>query len=81
MRFIKWASLSLAGHLVLFQVTFSVPFSLMFIFLNNERGTLTFNFAIYIVAASSAAGVIAAALIWGIFTSPMIKRRSGGKRK
>jgi hypothetical protein len=75
MTFLKWASSSLLGHLVLVEVVCSVPLCLVLLDLNYEDGTLTAGWALWIFSISALAGVIGAALVWYTISLPLIKRR------
>jgi hypothetical protein len=75
MTFLKWASSSLLGHVVLFEAAFSVPLCLVLLDSNYTDGTLTVGWALWIVSISGLAGVVVAVLGWHTVTLPLIKRR------
>jgi hypothetical protein len=78
MTFAKWASTSLIGHVVLFELTFSIPMSFLMIYLNYVEGTLTASWALWLFFVSALLGSVGAGAIWYTITLPLIKRQ---KRK
>ena len=72
--FLKWASHSLFGHVVLIQIVWSPIMSILFLWLNYSDGTLTPVWALYTVIVASFSGVILAILFWYTVSLPFIKR-------
>lgn len=63
-RFFRWAGQSLAGHLVIFQIGFSLPLYVYFMFKRYQHGTLTLSFSILFLAWTIAAGAAVATAGW-----------------
>lgn len=78
MKFLRWASSSAVGNVVLFGVPFCLLESAAGLVLNYRDGTLTFGFGLQIVVTSMVFGGIGGLLIWYTVTSPLLKWR---KRK
>ena len=74
MRFLKWAATTLAGHLVLWQIVFSIPLFIVLLWFEIDDGRLTLFQAIYDAVLVSAGGVVVAVLIWYMLTSPLLQR-------
>jgi hypothetical protein len=74
-RFVRWASKSLVGHLVFFGGAFAIGESLFFCTQNYMDGTLTVAWAIWIVSASIVLGALGAGAVWYTMTLPRLKRR------
>jgi hypothetical protein len=74
-RFLAWASTTLTGHLLLFQLIFAVPMAVLFILLNYSQGTLTPGWAIWIIGLSAAVTIFVTILIWTTITLPRMKGR------
>lgn len=75
MKFFKWASSSLLGHVALTELVFSLPLFLVFLDSNYEDGTLNLAWALYMALIWALLGVAGAALLWHTISLPLIKRR------
>lgn len=71
----KWAGSSLIGHIVLYGIVGSIVMSSVLIGLNYSEGTLTFNWALFIVFISTLGGITIGALGWWFITEPMLRQR------
>jgi hypothetical protein len=78
--FLKWASSSFFGHVVLCELLFSLPLALVFMDLNHADGKLTPSWAFYLVVVWALLGMVGAALVWFTISLPLLKRRQGGGR-
>lgn len=67
-------SRSLVGHIVFFEVIFSLPFVVFGIVSNYSEGTLSVGFAIEMVAEIVAIGAVVAAAVWFFITTPLKKK-------
>lgn len=74
-KFLKWASFSLSGHLVLFELACGLPLTSAFLFLSYRDGTLTSQIAIQVVLIGLAAGAISGSFVWYPISRPLIERR------
>lgn len=74
MNFSKWISRSLLGHVVFFQIIFSLPASIYGLVSNYTQGTLTVPFAVEMMIVVSALGAVGAAAVWYTITLPIINR-------
>ena len=78
--FLDWASHSLLGHLVFFQIVFA-PLLGYFLFLDYSEGRLTVLRTAYVMGVTGAAGAVVAILGWYTISRPLIaKRNSDGRR-
>jgi hypothetical protein len=75
MAFCRWASSSLLGHVVLFEVILSLPLSIVFLELNYSRGTLTVPWALDMSVIWGTLGVAVAVLGWYTVSLPLIRLR------
>jgi hypothetical protein len=75
--FLKWAATTLLGHVVVVEVLFSLPLSLMYLYMNYTDGTLTTGRAIWLILVGAVIGPVAAMFFWYTTSLPMIKRRGG----
>jgi hypothetical protein len=75
MNFLKRASSSLGGHILLWEIVFSLPLFLMFLLKSNSEGTLTFEWAIHLAIVWSVLGVLAATTFWYLVSLPLKKGR------
>jgi hypothetical protein len=73
--FLKWASSSMRGHIVLSQLFLSLPFFVVFVWLDVVDGRLTPIRVFYLAVIASVAGMIWAVLFWYTVSSPLIERR------
>ena len=71
----RWASSSLLGHVVLFEVILSLPLAIVFFVLNYSQGTLTVAWVFYMATIWAAFGALVAVLGWYIVSLPLIKLR------
>jgi hypothetical protein len=74
MTFSKWASRSLFGHLVFFQIIVTLPLVIYLLYSNYTEGTLTVAFTLKIVLAAIASGAFVAFGFWHTVTLPMMRR-------
>jgi hypothetical protein len=86
MNFLKRATSSLLGNILLWEVVFSLPLFLIFLLKSNSQGTLSFGWAIHIALVSALVGALAATCFWYLVSMPLIKgrdfdRQQGTKRK
>lgn len=75
MNFLKKGNPTLLGHVVLFEVIFSLPLFLFFLSTRHARGTLTLDSGIYLAFIWAAGGAVVAVLFWFTFSLPLMKRR------
>jgi hypothetical protein len=78
-RFLKWASASAFGHVVLFGTVFLVGEFLAFSLLFLIRGTLTISMVLRLIAVLAPLGIIGGLLVWFTVTLPRIRRRKRDK--
>lgn len=71
----KWARGSLIGHVVAFELFFSIPMGLGGLFTNYVQGTLTLPWAMYVLVLAAALGAVLGVVIRYAVTLPIIKRR------
>ena len=76
-KFFRWCTLSLKGHLILFQLLGATPLSLWAILTMQSEGTLTLVSGVRMTLLASVLVGIAAALVWYGFSKPLIKSRGG----
>jgi hypothetical protein len=74
-KFFKWGSSSLKGHLVLFELFFSIPLLVTFLVSDYSDGTLTIGWAIWSVFVWAIAGAAVAVAFWFTVSSALIKNR------
>lgn len=74
-KLFKWGSFSLLGHIVLSEIFFATPLSLMFLYLNYREGALTASWALHIALYGAVLGIAFAVLLWYIVSLPLIKQR------
>ena len=75
MSFFMWASHSFVGHVVLFQIMWTVPMLIISIVLNNADGTVTLLWALNSLALSSLSAFVIAILVWYTISRPLIRQR------
>jgi len=73
-RFLKWASYSLAGHIVLLELAFALPLFAYFSYQRYWQGTLTFGWAMYALVVTGALGMAVAAAGWFTVTRGLIEK-------
>jgi hypothetical protein len=73
--FLKWASTSLVGHVLLYGLAFTLFLSPILIYLNYVEQTLTLSWAIFVVVVCAVLGAVGGLLIWSTITLPYIRRR------
>lgn len=76
MNVVKW-SCTLGGHVVLWELVFSLPLFLSSLSYNYSAGQLTFGRLIWIFSVWAVLGIVAAVCFWYTVTYPMIKNRRG----
>ena len=75
MRLLKRVGISLWGHVLFYQVVFSLPIAATFLYLNYSDGTLTTAWAGLIAIVSAVFGLMVAVGIWYTITLPRLRRR------
>jgi hypothetical protein len=75
MNFLKRASSSLGGNILLWEVGFSAPLFLAFLFKSNSEGTLTFEWAIHIGLVAAVVGALVATCFRYFVALPLKKGR------
>jgi len=70
---------SLGGLIVLSELFMSIPFFVVFVFLNYTEGTLTPLWTLWIAFISALIGAVWAVLFWYTFLSLLIKSRKHKK--
>ncbi len=75
MTLLKRVGTSLWGHVLFYQVVFSVPIAVTFLYLNYSDGTLTAAWAGHIAIVSVVSGVTLALGFWYAITLPRLRRR------
>ena len=73
--FLKWASTSLPGNIVLLEIFTGVPLFFAFLYLNYSEGTLTVMWAVLIAIVSGLAAAVIGVLGWFTVAQPLIRRR------
>lgn len=66
--FANWASHTLIGHVVLFELTTALPMAAIFIYFDYSDGTLSFGRVLYLIAVWSAGIAAAAVIFWFTFS-------------
>jgi hypothetical protein len=74
-RLFKWGRASLVGTIVVFELFFSIPMSILGLLLNYTEGTLTFAWAIWVLYVGAVAGAVLAVVIRYTILLPYIKKR------
>ena len=77
MTLLKRVGTSLWGHVLFYQVVFSLPIAATFLYLNYSDGTLTTAWAGHIAIVSVVFGLMVAVGIWYTITLPRLRRRGG----
>lgn len=75
MKFLRWASTSAVGNVVLFGVPFCLLESAAALVLNYRYGTLSLASGLQIVIIAALFGGFGGLLIWYMVTSPLLKSR------
>ena len=79
MSLLRRAGSSLAGHIALAQIGWSLPMAALFLYLNYKQGALTFEWALWIVFISSVLGLAWAIVMWYVATLPRLRKRSNNR--
>jgi hypothetical protein len=74
MPFLNWARSSLLGHIVLFELLFSLPEFLIFEFMNYRDGALTVTGTLRIAITAVVGGAVFATLVWFTISLPFRRR-------
>lgn len=74
MKILKRPKPTLAAHIILSELIFSLPLFLVFFFKKYSRGTLTLESAISLAYIWAIAGAAIALLLWYTVSSPMLKK-------
>jgi hypothetical protein len=72
-HFIKWAYGSLIGHVVFFELFFTLPLLAMFSYSNWD--TITLEWILRMVLISPVLGAMVGAYAWYAITAPSMRRR------
>jgi peptidoglycan/LPS O-acetylase OafA/YrhL len=72
---LRRASFSLAGHVALGEMAVGLPLTLLFLYQNYTQGTLTFQWALWVIFLGFVAGLIWAVIFWYTVSRPLIRRR------
>ena len=75
----KWARGSLIGHVVVFELFFSIPMGIGALVTNYVQGALTLAWAVNVLVASAVLGGVLALAFRYLVTLPFIKRRNEGR--
>jgi hypothetical protein len=73
--FLKWASHSMVGHVVMMLVCVSIPSFAVLVGLDRADGRLTLFRALYSAVLVSAGGAVGAVIFWYAVSSPLIERQ------
>lgn len=76
MKLLQRASLSLKGHIALFEAFFAAPLAALFLFQSYSRGELTIEWAVHVIAVWAVLGAVGAIVFWYTLTSSLVKRRT-----
>lgn len=79
--FLKWASTSLIGNIVLLELFAGMPLFIAFLYLNYSEGTLTMTWGLLIAVVSGLIGVAGGLFSWFTVAQPLIKRRESKTSK
>src|SRR4051794_31893280 len=74
-RLLTWASRSLLGNVVLFEILLGLPSFVMFSYMDYERGILTPMRMIFVCVICLTEGLMLGAIIWFGVTRPAINRK------
>lgn len=74
-RFLTWASRSLLGNVVLFEILLGLPSFVAFSYMDYTRGILAPARMIFVCAICVMEGLILGVIIWFGVTRPAINRR------
>jgi hypothetical protein len=74
-QFWVWTCSSLWGHLVFWALIFTFPMCCLGLWLNYTEGTLTLQWAPYIVLYAVLGGFVLGVIIWFTITSPLMSHR------
>ena len=72
-RFFKWGSLSLVGHLALFELTCGMPLFLFSVATMYSERTLTMASSLYMAFVCSSLVAVGAALFWYTFSKARLE--------
>ncbi len=78
-RYLKKASSSLVGNILLSEVLFSIPLSVLGLILNSNQGTLSLVWGVWIISICAVGGVAMGVLLWFTIAKPLLDRQRGGK--
>jgi hypothetical protein len=76
MKLWTWASSSLRGHVVLFELFVALPNWVLLSMANYSEGTLSLNWSAHIAFYCLLGGASVAVLFWFTITSPWLKRKA-----
>ncbi|HEY3644188.1 MAG TPA: hypothetical protein VGM16_02520, partial [Gammaproteobacteria bacterium] len=73
-RPVAWACESLAGHVILFGLSWACLVSPVFLYLSHRQGTLTPVWGADMVAVCAMGGIAAGVLCWYLISQPHIRK-------
>jgi hypothetical protein len=72
---------SLGGHIAIFEVVWALPFALFFLHQKHAEGSLTFEWALWMVLLTATGGLAVGVFMWYFVTLPRIRKRSNNRRR
>jgi hypothetical protein len=75
MRFVRWCSSALIGHIVFFELCVGLPFYLIFLPIIYSQGGLTLEWAVYMAFICATVWGLGGVLFWYAVSRPMRQRR------
>ena len=73
--FLKRASFSLAGHIVLCAIFWGGPIAILFTWIDYSDGRLTIVRAVWSVFIASIGALAFAVFLWHVVSKPLLRRR------
>src|SRR5579871_3401643 len=73
-KVLAWAGQSLAGHMLLFGLSWTCLVSPVFIWLSEAQGRLSLVWGADIVAVCAMGGIAAGMMCWHLISKPYLKR-------
>ena len=75
-KFLTWASRSLLGNIVLFEILVALPTFIAFSYLDYEDGILTSGRSLLVGSVCVVEGIVLGTISWFCVTRPAINRKS-----